>query len=136
METYRGKCHCGAIEVVYETAVSIERWAPRACQCSFCRKHGARTVTDARGVLSIHAIADALIRYRFARKSADFLLCARCGVYVGAALDDARATLNVRILDDAARVPDVEARVSYDDESDEARRARRMASWTPLRFVG
>jgi hypothetical protein len=29
-----------------------------------------------------------LIRYRFATKSAEFLICARCGIYVGAQMEE------------------------------------------------
>lgn len=50
--TYRmfeGACHCGAIGYLYRTALDPERWNVRACQCSFCRAHAARTTSDPAG---------------------------------------------------------------------------------------
>ena len=56
----------------------------RACQCTFCRKHGAHNVTDRDGHLVVRARRDDLIRYQFGTRGCDFLLCRRCGVYVAA----------------------------------------------------
>jgi len=41
-----GGCHCGNMTVVFESDLVPEQIGVRADQCSFCRKHGARTVTD------------------------------------------------------------------------------------------
>jgi len=47
------------------------------------RKHGARTITDPKGCMKITVrAAENLIRYRFGLKTADYLVCGRCGVYV------------------------------------------------------
>jgi hypothetical protein len=91
MMAFGGGCHCGALTVTFESsrpAASIER---RACQCSFCRSHSALTVSDADGALRIDADPAALVRYRFGLKTADFLICARCGVYVGAIYGEGEA---------------------------------------------
>jgi hypothetical protein len=127
----RGGCHCGALRIAMRTSAEL---APRACQCSFCRKHGARTVSDPNGrARVIVRDAAALRRYRFARRSADFLVCGACGVYVGPLLErDGRAwmTLNANAFD--AGAPTAAATpVTYDDETDDERVARRMARWTP-----
>ncbi len=130
---YQGQCHCGAIRVRFETAKPL---APRACLCGFCRKHGARTVTDPHGSATL-ALGGAVLRYRFATKSSDYLICARCGVYVGALaeIDGASyATLNLNAFDDPR--PDLEAApVSYDGEDADAKADRRRARWTPARLV-
>ena len=56
---------------------------PRACDCSFCRKHGAAYVSDPAGQLSVTLqSSDALRRYRQGSNTAEFLLCGRCGVLV------------------------------------------------------
>ena len=132
MPTYTGQCHCGANRIVSE---SMHPLAPRACQCSFCRKHGARTVSDPDGSAILELAGDA-IRYRFASKAADYLLCGTCGVYLGAVADiDGRtfATLNLNAFDDPR--PDlVAAPVSYEGESAEAKALRRRARWTPARI--
>jgi hypothetical protein len=127
-----GQCHCGAIRVTFETAQPL---APRTCMCSFCRKHGARTVTDPDGS-AVLTLGPKTIRYGFGSQTTDFLICARCGVYVGALaeLDGQRyATLNLNAFDDPR--PDLEAvPVSYDGEGADAKADRRRQKWTPARF--
>jgi len=129
--SYRGSCHCGAVRVSFETAKPL---APRACQCSFCRKHGARSVSDPDGSASIEWTLEPL-RYRFASRAADYLVCARCGVYVGAvtgAPAGAIATLNLNAFDDPSL--DLTASpVSYEGETSEQKEERRRSRWTPLR---
>lgn len=110
--------------------------APRACQCSFCRKHGARTVTDPAGSATLALGPDAL-RYRFGTKTTDFILCGRCGVYVGALAElDGRtlATLNLNAFDDPH--PDlIPTPVWYDREDAAGKADRRRLRWTPARLA-
>ena len=130
---HSGQCHCGAIRVAFESDRAL---APRACQCGFCRKHGARTVTDPAGSASLDLAAE-IIRYRFATRSADYLLCGRCGVYVGALAEiDGRAyvTLNLNAFDDP-RLDLVATPVRYDGESEAAKAERRRQRWTPVRVT-
>jgi hypothetical protein len=130
---HTGRCHCGAIGIAFETARPL---AARACQCSFCRKHGARTVSDPQGA-AVLSLSVEPIRYRFAMRAADYLLCPCCGVYVGAMAEfdgAAFVTLNLNAFDDPH--PDLEVRpVSYDGESAAAKAERRRAGWTPVRFA-
>ncbi|MCC7167382.1 MAG: hypothetical protein IT565_07410 [Rhodospirillales bacterium] len=81
--TLRGGCHCGNITVAFETAIHPEKLSPRACDCSFCRKHGATYVSDPEGSLAI-AVGDSaqLAEYRQGSQSARFLICRACGVMV------------------------------------------------------
>lgn len=135
MLAYHGGCHCGALRVTFETSREPAALQRRACQCSFCRSHGAVTISDADGAMRIDAKAGALVRYRFGLKTADFLLCAQCGVYVGAIYledDEGWAIVNVNALHerDAFAAPiDV---ISYDGETPGSRGARRKSRWTPL----
>jgi hypothetical protein len=39
----KGSCHCGVIEIELETDRLPKDQVVGACQCSFCRKHNART---------------------------------------------------------------------------------------------
>jgi hypothetical protein len=126
-----GGCHCGALAVELSTERAPEALPLRECQCSFCRRHGARNTVDADGRVRIVAERGALRRYRFALGTADFLFCARCGVYVGCVIDDAFATINVCALDDAARFAQPARAVDYGSESADERRERRRAHWTP-----
>ncbi len=127
---YEGRCHCGAVSIIFNTEEAL---APRACQCSFCRRHDARSVSDPGGSARL-AFAVEPIRYRFASRAADYLLCRRCGVYVGAMVEGAEGaivTLNLNNFDDPH--PEIEAvPVRYDGESATQRAASRRARWTPL----
>ena len=77
----------------------------------------------------------ALIRYRFGLHTADYLICGRCGVYLGAAVveDGAGvAIVNTLALDERQAFSAEVGPVVYDHEDRAARLARRRAGWTPL----
>jgi hypothetical protein len=103
----------------------------RRCACSFCRKHGARTTTDPNGHLRIHVRGETL-RYQFATEGAEYLICARCGVYVAAVMDGVRATINVNVLEGEFEEGEP---VDYGSESAEERRERRRKAWTPTEVL-
>lgn len=132
---HAGGCHCGNLVVRFETDRQPADLLVRACQCSFCRRHGARCVSDPGGRATITARDEGVVvRYRFGLNTADFLVCAVCGVYLGALMseDDGRAfaTLNVNAFDSTEGFPSA-APVSYDTETEPARRERRRRKWTP-----
>jgi hypothetical protein len=101
-----GGCHCGNIVVDFELTRALDTYNPRACDCDFCRKHGAAYLSDAMGSLLIRIKdARASAKYRQGSKQAEFLLCSNCGVLVGILHqgdDRLYGTLNVKALDDAA----------------------------------
>ena len=43
---YEGGCHCGAVRLIFETALDPRETPVRACQCSFCRKHNTLAIAD------------------------------------------------------------------------------------------
>lgn len=108
----------------------------RACQCRFCRMHDALSTSDPAGRLTFtHDNPDQLQRYRFALQTADFLLCRRCGVYIGAVIDVGGVSygiINTHALDTTP--PDIAAAgaASYDDEGVDGRVSRRAQRWTPV----
>ncbi len=133
--TIEGSCHCGAIGFTLRTAQPPELWIVRACQCGFCRSHGARTFADPGGWVSF-AVQDSskLNRYRFGLKTADFLVCSACGVYLASVLTSPHgqfATVNINTLCEPVMVADAQP-VSYEGESIEERQARRERRWTPV----
>jgi hypothetical protein len=136
VRTFSGRCHCGNLAISLETAKQPGELPLRACGCSFCRKHGARTTSDPEGRARIIVNDPArLIRYRFAQATADFLVCGACGVYVAAVLSDpgaAFAVLNVNAFDERERFRGEAKPVDYEGEGVEARRARRRERWTPV----
>ncbi len=133
---YLARCHCGAVSARYRTALAPTAWSVRACQCSFCRAHGALTVSDPDGRLAFAAASDErLQRYRFGSRTAEFLLCRDCGVYVGARIEGAAGgfgVLNVRSLQPVPTQLPAPVSMDYAQESVAAKRARREARWTPL----
>ena len=135
MHTYQGRCHCGAIGFELRSARAPDQWTVRACQCSFCRAHGARTTSDTEA--SVRCIVQdefRLNRYRFASKSTDSYVCRNCGAYVASVIDSPRdrlATLNVNVIFPVVDVP-AAAHITYDGETPVQKRARREQLWTPV----
>jgi hypothetical protein len=74
--------------------------------------------------------------YRFAQKTAQFMLCGECGVFVAALTDTAegaRAVINARVLDGISLNFSKVTDVHFDDETPVHRAERRSRHWTPVR---
>jgi hypothetical protein len=137
---YKGSCHCGAIGFGYLTAHHPGSWSVRACQCAFCRAHQVLSTSDPEARIEFTAVSPALLsKYRFAQRTADFLVCRQCGVYVGAMIETSRGRfgiINVNALNPvpaeiAAPVP-----MEYGAESPEQRIARRERRWSQVSDAG
>lgn len=136
MAIHRGRCHCGNIELAFETAIEPHEIEVRACQCSFCRKHASRAVADPAGLLTI-SIRDEkrLHRYRFGLETAEYLLCRECGVYAAAITTgegEPRAIVIINALEDHRLFTRDPLAVDYEAESRGERIARRRKSWMPV----
>lgn len=136
--TFTGACHCGAIRGTLHATRPAAELQVRACQCGFCTRHGAMTVSDPAGNATFDIERGALAKYQFGTRTGTSLICARCGMYAGVILEEAGkvwSVLNVRGL----AVPEFEGRtaepVVYDGETPEARIARRKMKWTPTEIV-
>lgn len=133
---YEGRCHCGALGFSYTTNLPANSWSVRACQCSFCRAHAARCTSDPKGSVRFRIDKpSALVRYYFALRTAEFLLCGSCGVYLAAVVSTQRGRFSTVNLNTIARtIPDLPSAepVSYESESREQRIARRASRWTPV----
>jgi hypothetical protein len=133
---YLARCHCGALTARYRTAAEPSTWSLRACQCSFCRSHGALTTSDPAGSLEFRSTdPERVQRYRFGGRTADFLVCRDCGVYVGAhmATDGIRfGILNVLSLRPPLTGFPAAEPMDYGAETADIRRSRREARWTPV----
>jgi len=107
MPKVSGGCHCGNIALELQLTRAPASYSPRACDCDFCRKHGAAYVSDPEGALRIRIADDALTaRYRQGSAQAEMLLCRRCGVLVGAlysAGGRCYGTVNASALEPAVR---------------------------------
>lgn len=126
---YLGGCHCRSAAFSF---VSANPLVVRECQCSFCRKHGARNVSDPNGKARITSTVP-LARYHFGLGMTDFLLCPRCGCYIAAVMRDGsdwRSTFNLNCFDNPHIELNAEPMV-YEGEDSEQRLNRRLAKWTP-----
>jgi len=137
MIVYRGQCHCGAVGFEFRTSIATADWSVRACQCSFCLKHGGVYTSDPAGsVRFAHEDPSFLSRYRFGHKTADFVFCGRCGGYLGAVTEEggqALMVINLRALDPQPQGLPAAQPLSYEGEMSGDRNTRRSARWTPVR---
>jgi hypothetical protein len=138
--TVRGSCHCGCVQVEFITGAELASTAPRACDCSFCQKHGAAYVSDPLGHLRITvAEPNALHSYRQGSGAARFWLCGRCGVLVAVTFEhqgNIYGAVNVGCLDErplfGASVP-----ASPQQLSPEEKVSRWLQVWVPgVQIVG
>ena len=107
----------------------------RTCTCSFCRSHNPRMISDPAGLLEVSADDWSLVEfYRFGMRTADFLICHRCGVFIAAVSDletVPRAVVNANCLDDRAHFTVLATMHEFQGETLEARTSRRAANWMP-----
>jgi hypothetical protein len=136
MQEYHGGCHCGALGIIYRTDIDPIYWRLRHDGCSFCRRHGVVGTSDPAGNLSVNIGDPSKVRYyRFAHRTADFLICGECGVFVAAVSDTGegkRAVINARVLDGVSLMWAAVADAHFDDESPQQRAERRRLHWTPV----
>lgn len=133
MNVYEGSCHCGAISVTLQTQKNAAALGARSCQCSFCRSHGASWTSDPAGALNV-VIAGNVSRYRLGTGSAEFLVCATCGVVpavVWVAEGRLLSVVRVECLKERDALLAHASCTDFDDEVLAQRLARRSRSWTP-----
>ena len=132
---HSGGCHCGNIRVLLRLSKPPEDNPVRTCTCSFCRSHNPRMISDPAGLLEVSADDWSLVElYRFGTRTADFLICRRCGVFIAAVSDLETApcaVVNVNCLDDRASFAAPAAMHDFEGETLETRTSRRTANWMP-----
>lgn len=135
-----GKCHCGNIAFKLEWPGDAAEIPARACDCSFCTKHGGVWTSHPKSRLTV-AIGDVsqVSTYAFGTRTAVFHVCSRCGAVplvtseIGNRL---YAVVNVNVLEnvDPSRV--ASAPVTFGNEDVAVRLARRARNWiADVRFV-
>ena len=128
---YSGSCHCGSVSAQYETDVSVTL---RQDGCSFCSSRGVKSASDPNGRLTLVSRLR-LIRYRFGHKTADFLICPKCGTYIAAQMEGPRGpvgVLNVVGLAISKLRDEPVVLASLEGESINERIQRRLSRWTPM----
>ena len=136
---FEGGCHCGNLSFVFEASAGLDVIGLRADQCTFCLAHRNRTTSDPKGAMRIVMREPSeLSRYRFGLGITDYLLCAKCGIYVGAVMpDDGRqiGIVNVNALDIRDTFDPAPPLHQYDGEDEARRRARRRKFWMPAAVI-
>lgn len=136
LRVYYGTCYCGLQRINFKTIFEPAEWDVRACQCSFCTSHSARTTSDPLGIIELKLNEKEIFKYRFALATADFLLCKVCGLYLGALLTHEGKqfmTVNISVFDFQVKKTLPQARpVQYSEESARERIIRRSMKWTPM----
>lgn len=129
----RGACHCGNISFVLDWMPDPTRIPARACTCSFCTRHNGVWTSCPTGSLEVAFRDAALVSpYSFGTGTAEFHVCARCGVVplVTSRIDGRiYAVVNVNTFDGVEgslfdRTPSI-----MEGETEQARLARRVRNW-------
>lgn len=130
-----GGCHCGNLRYVLDWPHEDGAIAVRACGCTFCTKHGGSWTSHRDAALSAEVRDASLVaKYRFGTGTADFYVCARCGVvpFVTSIIDGRPyAVVNVNTFEgiDPGALPRRAA--SFDGEGTDERLERRRRHWIP-----
>jgi hypothetical protein len=129
----KGGCHCGNIALELDWPGDGAAIPARACDCSFCQKHGGVWTSNPEAALSVQVTDPARIsEYAFGTRTATFHVCARCGTVplvtsrIGERL---YAVVNVNALEGLAASQLRRAAVSFEGEDVESRLARRERNW-------
>jgi hypothetical protein len=128
-----GSCHCKNISFALRCEAAPTIVPARACTCSFCTKHGAVWTALSSSSLEVSVQERAhLSRYTFDSNTAQFHVCARCGVVpLATSSIEGRlyAVVNSKTFDDFDFSQLQPAPVSFDGESERERLARRKRYW-------
>ena len=100
METYRGSCHCGAVQFEMDAEVT----KVTECNCSICYKKGILHHRVPKERFRIVSGEDALSEYRFNTGAARHLFCATCGIHPFGhpRTHPDQVTVNLRCVDEPA----------------------------------
>jgi hypothetical protein len=128
-----GRCHCGNISFSLTWEPEPAEIPARACTCSFCTKHGGVWTSDPGGALEVVVKDPSRVsKYAFGTRTADFQICARCGIVpVVTSRIDGRlyAVVSVNAFEGVDPALLRRASASFDGEGEETRLARRKRNW-------
>jgi len=128
-----GKCHCGNISFALAWEPDPAEIPARACDCSFCTKHGGVWTSNPRGALKVTVRDPSLVsKYAFGTRTAEFHVCARCGIVpVVTSRIDGRLYAVVSVNAFEGVDPSLLRRkpASFEGEGKDDRLARRKRNW-------
>ena len=128
-----GRCHCGNIRFTLDWTPEPAEIPARACGCTFCTKHGGVWTSCPTGALRVSVAQPGRAgTYAFGTRTADFHVCADCGVVpvvTSRIADRLYAVVNVNCFEGVPasllrRMP-----ASFDGEDEATRLARRQRFW-------
>ena len=129
----RGSCHCGNISFRLDWQPESTEIPARACDCSFCTKHGGLWTSCPAGSLDVQFKHRSQVsRYSFGTSTAVFHVCAVCGaVPVVTSQIEGRtyAVVSVNAFDGVEQLRIARAPVSFEGEDEATRLARRARNW-------
>ena len=128
-----GKCHCGNIAFELHWTADPSVIPARACDCTFCTKHGGVWTSHPGSRLRV-AIADPsrVSRYEFGTRTATFHICTQCGVpeLVTCEIEGRTyAVVNVNTFENVDAASLLRSPARFDSEDVAARLARRQRNW-------
>lgn len=133
--TVHGGCHCGAVVYCYHSPLALNEIPVRACDCSFCAKHGALYTSHPEGSLEITLLEQgSLTGYRFGSETGEAMFCKTCGVYLFmfCKIEQRQfAALNVNSFTDFDLHDREIPRLQLGDDPVEKRLNRRQKFWIP-----
>lgn len=128
-----GRCHCRNISFVLDWKPEPVEIPARACTCSFCTRHGGVWTSCPTGSLKISVRSPSHVStYVFGTKTAEFHVCATCGVVpVVTSRIDGRlyAVVNVNTFEDVDPSRLKRGSATFDGEDEAQRLARRTHNW-------
>ena len=131
----RGACHCRNIGYVLDWPDGAPQIPVRACDCTFCCKHGGSWTSHPDAALRV-TIGDRsrVSVYRFGTATAEFHVCTTCGVvpFVTSTVQDhVYAVVNVNSFESLDPRALARAPAHFEGEESGARLARRARHWIP-----
>jgi hypothetical protein len=128
-----GSCHCGNIAFDLTWEPDPLEIPARACDCTFCTKHGGLWSSNPAGSLTVVLQQRALVsHYSFGTGTAVFHVCGRCGItpVVTSVIDDhLYAVVSVNAFTNVAQSLLRRAPASFEAEGVESRLERRKRNW-------
>lgn len=135
-----GSCHCGNISFRLDWEPDPTGIPARACDCSFCTKHGGVWTSNPQGALKIRIKDRSLVsEYVFGTQTTRFHICRQCGIVPVATSEIAGciyAAVSVNAFDDVPHAKLRRLTTSFGSEDAESRLARRKRNWVSnVQFV-
>jgi len=128
-----GSCHCGNIAFALDWTPEPTEIPARACDCTFCTKHGGVWTSCPAGSLRVTIKQPSLVsNYRFGTGTADFHICTRCGIVplVTSRVEGRLfAVVNVNTFENVDPALLRKDSASLDGEDEATRLGRRQRNW-------